>query len=189
VGSLNLEKKHRTDITMNSLMKLCKIAAVLTLVLTAGCAGYHNGSLMNPNYKTIAIAPVKNNTMEPLVSTYLRKAAAEQFLLDGSLKVVDVQEADCILYITVNQVETTGVGYDSTDNEDNYRPAEWSLNMRGKFTIIVPGHARPLVSERSISGTGRYAVTVDQHASRRNGLEQLCRDAAEEVVEYTTEGW
>jgi len=168
---------------------LWRVATVLTLVLTAGCAGYHNGTLMNPNYKTIAIAPVKNNTMESLVSTYIRKAAAEQFLVDGSLKVVDVQDADCILYITVNQVETTGVGYDSTDREDNYRPAEWRMRLRGKFTIIAPGHARPLVSERRISGTARYAVTVDQHASRRNGLELLCRDAAEDVVEYTVEGW
>jgi len=151
---------------------------------------------MNPNYKSIAIAPVKNDTMEPLASTYLRKLLAEQFHVDGSLIVKNPQEADCILYATVREVETTGVSFDSSANEDNYRPGEWSMSMEAVFTVIVPGKARPLIGSgsklrpgRTVSGSARYAVTTDQHAARRDGLEQLCRDVAEEIVSYTTEAW
>jgi len=188
---------------MNKFIKSLKYLSMVVALFLTGCAGYQNGTLMNPNYKTIAIAPVKNNTMEPLASTYLRKMLAEQFLMDGSLRVVDARDADCILYATIDDVETTGVGYESTANEDDYRPAEWSLAMKARFIVIVPGQSRPLVWNgqkrktgrdeydlaRKVSGTARYAVAADQHAARRNGVEQLCLDVAEEIVEYTTEGW
>ena len=189
---------------MKYLLRTGKVIALLILtVVIAGCTGYQNGTLMNPNYKTIAIAPIQNNTMESLASTYLRKLAAEQFLVDGSLRVVKAQDADCILYITIDEVEVTSASYDSTDNEDNYRPAEWSMRMDARFIVIVPGQSQPLVWNgsklrtgrdiidlgRKVSGTSRFAVTVDQHPARRSGLELLCLDIAQEIVEYTTEGW
>lgn len=174
---------------MNNIIKVCRVVVLSAIFFLTGCEGYQSGSLMNPNYKTIAIAPVKNNTMEPLASTYLRKKVAEQFFVDGSLKVVSPQEADCIVYITIDEVETTGEGYDTTDKYDNYRPGEWSMRMKARFTVMVPGHARPLIPSRTLTSTSRYSVNVDQQTARRSGLELLCYYMGRKVVEYTTEAW
>ncbi|MEI8079834.1 MAG: hypothetical protein WCH61_09445 [bacterium] len=37
-------------------------ATVLMLLLSAGCTGYRHGSLMHPQFKTIAVGTFKNDT-------------------------------------------------------------------------------------------------------------------------------
>ena len=161
----------------------------VSVFFTGGCSGYRAGSIANPKYKTIAIGQVVNNTMEPLASAYLRKLLAEKFMTDGSMRVVKASEADCIIYINIDKIKTTASSYDSTDSEDRYRPAEWSMRMTIRFTVIEPGKARPVIPERTLTASARYAVTVDQYADRRSGLELLSNNISERIVEYTVEAW
>ncbi|MEG2075255.1 MAG: hypothetical protein RRY34_02040, partial [Victivallaceae bacterium] len=58
-------------------------SCTLILMLCAGC--YHMGSMMHPDVKTIAIAPVVNETTAYNASINMRKALLEQFMRDGSL--------------------------------------------------------------------------------------------------------
>ena len=62
----------------------CKISvfAVMCgfLLLATGC-GYHIGvrGMMHPQIKSVAIAPVQNNTLEPLAADHLRMQLAGEF--------------------------------------------------------------------------------------------------------------
>lgn len=157
--------------------------------LFAVSCGYHVGSIMHPQIKTIAIAPVKNDTIEPLVSPYMRQSLAEQFEIDGSLKVKQIADADCILYGRVVEVKTTSTSFDSYDGDQTYTPAEFGVSINFEFVVIIPGRSKSLIETRQVSGEARYQVAADNNIARRRGVQQACRDAAEKAVIYTTEAW
>jgi hypothetical protein len=180
---------------MKSVMKVSSIggavfalALSLSTFLISGC-GYHMGSLMHPQIKTIAVGPVKNDTLEPYGSAAMRGALCEQFMRDGSLKVASLEKADCILYGRITEVKTNGTMEDSTDNGQTYRAAMWTATVTFEFEVVVPGRKKPLVGKRIVSGTAQFQVMVDQNTTRRRGLKQACADAARQAVIYTVEAW
>ncbi len=170
--------------------QIFSVFATAILLIAGGC-GYQVGSssLMHPQIKSIAIAAVTNETLAPNVAAEMRNMLAEQFATDGSLKLKSLEEADCILYCVVTKVETTSFSEDAEDNEMIYRPAEWSVSVTAKFSVIIPGRAKPLLSEREASGNARYNVYTDHDITKRRGIKMACFQAAEEIVEYTTEAW
>ena len=164
------------------------MAVAVSITLLAGC-GYRMGSLMHPQVKTIAIAPIKNNTLEPYGSAAMRAALCEQFQFDGSLKVVSLEKADCILYGRITSVESKGTMDDSFDNMQTYRPSEWQVTINFEFEVVIPGKKKPLVNKRVVAGTAQYQVMADQDVTRRRGLKQACINAARDTVVYTVEAW
>ena len=67
------------------------VVFVFSLLLLTSC-GYHIGSIAHPQIKTIAIAPVKNETYIPNAAEYMRQALSESFQKDGSWKVKEMNE-------------------------------------------------------------------------------------------------
>lgn len=163
------------------------LTVVCSTVLLSSC--YHVGSLMPPGVDTIAIAPVENNTVEFNVSAEMRQLLSEQFMLDGSLKVVSLEEADCIIYTKITDVAFREVSRDSSDHDMLYLPQEWEVRLQAEFSVIIPGNARQLVRPRKISGTANFQAQADLEVNRRRGIQQAARDAARTIVSYTTEAW
>jgi len=173
----------------NSLV--CNIGGVLlivTVMFIAGC-GYNIGSIAHPQLKSIAIAPVQNNTYEPDLSALMRQALAENFQMDNSLKVKSEKEADCVLYGRIIEISTDGTDKRTTNNEQIYRTAEFTVDVTFEFVVIIPGRATPVVGTRQVVGSSYYQVTADQFMSKKGGLAQACRDAAKQAVNYTVEAW
>ncbi len=162
---------------------------LLTLVLALPGCGYKMGSIMHPQVKSIAIAPIKNDTLEPFASANMRQSLCEQFQFDNSLKLKQIPTADCILYGKIIEVTTAATMEDSVDNEQTYRAAEWRVSIVFEFVVMIPGRKKPLIKKRRVSGTAKYQVAADQAITRRRGVQQACRNAAEQAVVYTTEAW
>lgn len=102
---------------------LAALAAFL-LVVCGGC-GYRVGSLMHPQIKTVAVAPVQNETVEYNLTAQVRNLLCERFMVDGSLKLVDEKEADCIVYARVTDVRfSRGVVGEKRQGPGRYFPAE-----------------------------------------------------------------
>ncbi|OGV44298.1 MAG: hypothetical protein A2X48_08360 [Lentisphaerae bacterium GWF2_49_21] len=168
--------------------EICLLVAASMFLLIAGC-GYQLGSVMHPQIKTIAIAPIKNETIEMMATQFMRQSLAEQFELDNSLKVKGLEEADCVLYGKIVSVKTTSIGYDSHNDDQTYTPAEFSLEVKFEFVVIIPGRAKPLVNNRQVIGRASYQVAMDNDIARRRGIQQACREAAEQIVIDTVEAW
>ena len=145
----------------------------------------------HPQIKTIAIAPVKNDTTLYNMAWILRNVLIEQFMLDGTLKVVSEKEADCILYARITQSGvsevTTGRRYDRRNT--TFEPDEWKITVQAEYSVIIPGQKTPLIPLRKVSGSANFQAPGDVDAARRRGASQACRDAAVEIVEFTTEAW
>ncbi|NOY75651.1 MAG: hypothetical protein GXP32_07645 [Kiritimatiellaeota bacterium] len=165
------------------------VVSIIFLTVPLGGCGYHMGSLMHPQIKTIAIGPVKNDTKAPFLSAYMRQALCEQFQFDNSLKVKGLKEADCILYGRVTKIETTGVQEDSSDNLQTYRASEWQVVVTFEFVVVIPGKEKLLVNNREVVGTATFQVMADQAVTKVRGFQQACREAAQQAVVYTTEAW
>ena len=190
-GGKRQSLNHQTEsyVRPAALFRMLAIAAVLTTCALSGGCGYHMGSIMHPQIKSIAIGPVKNNTKAPFLSAYMRQSLCEQFQFDNSLKVKGLKEADCVLYGKVTKIETHGVMEDSSDNQQTYRASEWQVRVTFEFAVIVPGKKKLLVNNREVVGTAKFQVMADQAVTKVRGFQQACRDAAQQAVVYTVEAW
>ena len=169
------------------------LAAVAAAMLFCGGCGYRIGSLVHPQLKTVAVAPVQNETLEYNLTAQVRNLLCERFMTDGSLKLVDETEADCIVYARIVDAKYAEVSWaESTraeDGEDILLPNEWSVTLVIEYTVIIPGRVQPLVSARRVSGTANFQTGPDQLTGRMNGVRQAAYAAAKQVVASFTEGW
>ncbi len=172
--------------TFKQIFLLCTAFAACA-VLSA--CGYHMGSMMHPQIKTIAIAEIKNDTKEPLLTKTMRQQLAEQVQVDGSLKLVSQEKADCILYCRILKLDTLSVREDSDDGQENYRPSEFQVTVTGDFVVLIPGQSKPLIPKRQITASANYQYESDPQIVRVQGLKQACLRFARLAMQYTTEAW
>ncbi|MBO4303934.1 MAG: hypothetical protein J6A21_05060 [Lentisphaeria bacterium] len=159
---------------------------LLAAAFSGGC-GYRIGNMMHPQIKTIGIAPVKNKSREVLAAIVMRRLLAERFMFDGSLKIVPMEKADCIIYCQINDVTQSAVQWEDKDEED--RPSEFNITVSGDFMVLLPGRTVPLVKKRSVSGSCTYQFLTDPAIGKESGLTQACLQMANLIVQYTVEAW
>jgi hypothetical protein len=166
------------------------VVFVFSLLLLTSC-GYHIGSIAHPQIKTIAIAPVKNETYIPNAAEYMRQALSESFQKDGSWKVKEMNEADCIMYARVLDIKITATNI--TSNQSNtsitYMTSLFSMTMNLEFTVIIPGRSKPLIATTQVSDTTQYQVPADMYTAQQSALQQACYMVAMDAVSATAEAW
>ena len=179
----------RTDFcSFRSLPAFCALVFCCVLSsLLCGC--YHMGSMMHPQIKTIAISTIRNDTREPLLTELARNQIAARFQSDNSLKLVSMEEADCILYVRLTNVTTSMRRYNPSYVDDDYRPAEFRISLNAEMEVLIPGRSEPLIRKRAVSGAANFQYNVDPQVGRYYGLRQACYELGGEIVEYTTEAW
>ncbi len=175
---------------MNLCKLTCLVAAAALLILAPSC-GYHMGSMMpDIGVESIAIAEIKNETKEPLLSAIARNQIAAAFQTDNSLKLKSREKADCILYCRIVSVETSSIRYDTNEyNTDSYRPSEFRVTITAEFQVVIPGRSNPMIPMRTVRGTANYEYNADPQSGRILGLRQACYNLARLIVQYTTEAW
>jgi outer membrane lipopolysaccharide assembly protein LptE/RlpB len=166
---------------------LSGIALVMAVAL-AGC-NYKLGNVAHPQIKTIAIAPVINETTAYNASAQMRGMLCDQFMFDGSLKIKDLNSADCILYAKILELTSQEVMDQTYNGNQTYRPAEWKLTIKAEYSVILPGRKDALVEKRVVEGSANYQVQADQETNKQRGIMMACRDAAQKMVQYTTEAF
>ena len=168
--------------------KVYLLVACFVILLSAGC-GYNVGTISNPQIHSIAIAPIKNESIMPNVSEFMRNALAEAFQVDGSYKVKSMHEADCILYGRVTDIKVTAVDIRSSTGGTIFVTREFSMSISFEFTVIIPGQANALIPTTRVSGSAQYSVPVDQFVAQQNGIKQASWVVANEVVWDCAESW
>ena len=112
-------------------------------------------------------------------------------MLDGTLKSVSEKEADCILYarIVTSTVRVVTETHKYDRKSGDFEPDEWQISVTVEYSVIIPGRKKPLIPLRKATGVANYQSPGDVDASRRRAAAQACREAAQEIVEFTTEAW
>lgn len=168
-------------------MKKFFLASLAFLAIFFSGCGYKVGSLMHPQIKSIAIAPVTNDTMMYNVAAQMRGLLCECFQSDGSLKLVSESAADCILYAKVTNATFNQISWSNSD--EDFLPNQWGVTITGKMTVMLPGRATPLIKETSFSGQSQFTGGPDLETSRTLAIRQACFEAAKQAVAKVTEAW
>lgn len=165
-----------------------RVVAVLTVILLVGGC-YKIGYMGHPQIESIGVAPVTNQTTSYNAAFEMRNLLSEQFMNDGSYKLKNLNEADCLVYANIVDYTVTKSRDTSRDDDVTFRVIEWRIVVAVEFTVIIPGRKEPVISKRQVSGTAIFQSSGDMESSRRSGLRMACRDAAQTIVQYTTEAW
>lgn len=163
------------------------IAIVLSL-LVGGC-GYRIGSLMHPQIKSIAIAPVTNETVVYNVGPQVRGLLCETFQQDGSLQLKRESNADCVLYARVFSIKFNQMAWSNNYENENYVPTQWNVIVELEYSVVIPGELKPLISKRKASGQATFMTGADMETGRMSGIRQAAYEASKKVVAQVTEGW
>ena len=180
--------KHTDSRSFRTILAVCVLAFFCVLFLPS-CGYYHMGSMMHPQIKTIAISTIRNDTREPLLTELARTQIAARFQSDNSLKLGSKEEADCILYVRLVSTSSSMRRYNPGYEEDEYRPAEFHIDVSAEMEVLIPGRSEPLIAKRTVTGGANYQYNVDPQVGKYYGMRQACYDLAGEIVEYTTEAW
>ncbi len=101
------------------------IAAVfLALITIVPACGYHfsrTGGIVPEGVKTISIPVFFNGTNEPYVDVEVTQAVVEEFLTDGRLRVVSLEDADLALRGRITKYEVIPLSYNLQSNVQQYR--------------------------------------------------------------------
>ena len=160
--------------------------AAFLAVAFSGC-GYSIGPIGHPQLKTIAVAPVVNETLSYNAAAQMRNLLCECFTKDGTMKLVSLPKADCILYAKVTKVTIKESKWSS--NDDKFQPNEFNCSVSVSYSVILPGRGKPLISQRSASGSSLFSTGPDLEASRINGMRQAMYEASKTIVADITEAW
>lgn len=155
------------------------IAAVtLAVIVTVPACGYHlsgTGGLVPQGVKTLSVPVFFNATNEPYVDVELTQAVVEEFLTDGRLKVVSLEDAELALRGKITKYEAIPLSYNPQSNVQQYRVrlvVEAALeDLRSKKILWKErGIETDLISD--------YAVSYDPAGKADIRLTKISKDAA-----------
>lgn len=97
----------------------------------------------------------------------MRNLLCEVFTTDNSLKLINLQHADCIVYASVIDVQVSRINW-----SNDLQPNEWSCNVTIKYSVILPGIGKPLIDNSSVSGSANFTSGPDFENVNRYGMRQ-----------------
>ncbi|MCK5803005.1 MAG: hypothetical protein KAI66_09245 [Lentisphaeria bacterium] len=179
--------------TKNAL--IVPFASAMLALFLSGC-GYHGGSLMHSQIKTMAVGRFTNNTREPQLSARLRSRIGENILRDGSVRLADMESADSYLVGTIDEIVSKTLSTslqrsdaDADTSDDEYQTSIYRVQVIVSYELRVPGYQSPLVPKQTVTGQADFSRLPDLSIARRDALKIALNDAAEKLVHSVTEAW
>ena len=162
------------------------VAILLALTVLNGCVGYQLGSMLPPDIKTVYVPIFVNDCDEPLIEIETTQATIRQIQQDGSLRVVNLEQADAILDVELKSYKLEPVSFErnreTTANE--YRiviEADIILKRRATNEIIV--------QVPKVSGEADFTFDGDLSSAKERAFPEAARDLAHDIVESVVEAW
>jgi hypothetical protein len=160
------------------------LSAVLGLA-AAGCAGYRLGSTLPPNIKTVHVSAFLNKSGEPQLENSATRAAIQEFQRDGTLKVLDKDQADTIVEVTLTGYRLEPLVY-SRDNTS--APSQYRLSMTADMVMKLRTTGA-VMTQKSVTGETTFNAAGGLTAAKLQAQPAACRDLAHSIVESVVEFW
>ena len=178
--------------------KSLRLIISLVLVLLVSSCGYHlsgMGGIVPEGVHTISVPVFFNATNEPYVDVEVTQAVVEEFLTDGRLKVLSLEEAELALRGKVVKYEVTPLSYNAQSYVQQYRVhlvVDASLeDLRSKKVLWQErGIQSNFISDYTVSfdATGNANITATRVA-KDAAIKQASRDIAWTLRSRVLEGF
>ena len=110
-------------------------------------------------------------------------------MLDGDLKVVNLGNAQTIIYSRIVNIGYTMIAGRNDIDDGIYKPADWEARVIVEYSVILPGEREPLIPKRVIIGTSYFRQQADLETERARAIKMALREAAKKIVQATVEEW
>ena len=151
-----------------------------------GCAGYRLGSMLPEDIKTVYVPTIVNKSSEPQVEADITQALIQDIQRDGSLRVVNQDQADTVLVVTLRSYTLEPVAY-RTDQRTSAR--EYRIVLNASLLMTRRGTGAVVVEAPNVRGEFVFPVAGDLSSSKLRGLPQAAEDLAHNIVEKVVEVW
>ena len=142
---------------------MMRIAAIFALAAAAlaGC-GYSTQATLDARYRTVHVAPFRNESREYDFQVQLTNAVTRKFIHDGRLRVVPMDEADLLLEGVILDYRLRGLTYDRDDEVTQFL----ALVTAGvRMTDLQTGAV--LWEERLMAGESTFYTRASGQSSDR----------------------
>lgn len=162
--------------------KRIRIIPILALALMISSCGYRftpTGGVVPESAKTIAVPVFLNGTNEPFVDVELTKAVVEEFLTDGRLKVVNLEEADLILRGKITKFDVTPTAYTADSHVQTY-----NVVIGVTVSLEEAKTQKVLFQDKGLGSVfyASYTVTLGDISATKTAKETAIKSASRDVA-------
>ena len=178
--------------------RLSFLFIVFLVLLPLSSCGYHisgTGGIVPEGVRTISIPVFFNATNEPYVDVEVTQAVVEEFLADGRLKVMSLEDAELALRGKVVRYEVAPLSYNSQSYVQQYRVhlvVDASLeDLRSKKVLWqAKGMESSFISDYAVSfdATGRADIR-DTRVAKDAAIKKASQDIAWTLRSSVLEGF
>lgn len=164
------------------------ILIVLVLSSLMASCGYRfvsSGGIVPEGAKTIAIPVFLNGTNEPYVDTDMTRAVVEEFLTDGRLSVVNLEDADLVLRGKILKFELVPTSYAApTGNLADTRVSTYNVSITLSLSVEDARNQKVLLQEKGLGMTfiSSFPVMLGDVSSTKTAKEAAIRSACRDVA-------
>jgi TolA-binding protein len=148
-----------------------------------------------PEFDSIAVGKLQNDTREPQITTYLKNKLAEQIMIDPDVKLLQNDDADIIIEAKIDDI-TYAQAASAKIRDEGDTPDELGTYSTTIFRTYVDIDYRVLdakgntaVDWTRIRGEADFPETPDLNINRQASFQQACNDAALRIIGAITEAW
>jgi outer membrane lipopolysaccharide assembly protein LptE/RlpB len=161
------------------------------MLLALAACGYHFtpvGGIVPEGAKTIAIPVFINSTFEPYLDVEITQAVVDEFLTDGRLQVVSLENADLVLRGNVTKFELTPASYSGDGYVLSYNVGigvNLSVEERksGKILLQDTGVGSVFVSTYAVNLGDISKTKIQKESAVRNASKDLASSIRSRVLE------
>ncbi len=168
-------------------MRNSLLFAALAALLLTGC-GYKLGEIRPTpmrSVQTLAVPMFKNKTYKPRVESLFADSLVKALQQDGTYRIVNTNEADAILYCTIESIERSSL---RAVQNNVLATSEFGLTVKVRYEVVSQRSGVVLMSGlqtgRASFFSGSDLVTVERQA-----LSDAAADLSRNMVFQVTEGW
>jgi len=177
---------------------------LIIVAVLAGC-GYTTQSSLDPQYRTIYVAPFENQSRAYNLQAPLTNAIRRKFIMDGRLRVVEHNRADLVLEGVILNYQLRGLTFDEADDVTQFLTvitagARLSNGETGEIVwqdTLLSGETTYYTrqtgqtADRLRGNAGAFVPTVRSFASdeENRGASEALEQLATELYYRTVEPW
>lgn len=155
--------------------------------LTSSCTalGYRVGSSLPPGINVVNIPVLENRSGEPQLELTTTKALISELQRDGTLSVGDIEKADVVLTVVLEDFSLQPLRYES---DSATATSEYRLTIRASLVLKNRRDGKVMVTNK-VKGETDFVPTGDLSSAKREALPRAAADLAHQIVKSVVEFW
>ena len=167
-------------------LKISPVLGILSVLLFAGCMGYHLGPVLKADYKSVAVVMFKNRTLQPQLEAQVSNGIIKRLQSDGTLRVESKEDADIILTGQILHYRRAQLRALRTEA---LTPREYRLFIDARVEARNRVTGDLVLKPTVVTGSADTFIGTDLESAEEQALPLIADDLARQVVSLLTESW